>query len=196
MMHNKMYKMSVFWVSRFGPCCEINLEVESRAQEAAGRAQEPWQSHQLLSGVPWYIYTQISISGRSIFGPGLQIFGCCERDNKWRKITIYVQYTIQNSPLPTSNGIWSFLFYVGRIGCVSLCFTRLCARVRVLLRQFVLCVIDTVARKVTRKPCSFAILITRTVIIIKYCSILYSMRFKGYVLYSHFIFQHPEYVCL
>ena len=112
MMHNKMYKMSVFWVSRFGPCCEINLEVESRAQEAAGRAQEPWQFHQLLSGVPWYIYTQISISGRSIFGPGLQIFGCCERDNKWRKITIYVQYTIQYSPLPTSNGIWSFLFYV------------------------------------------------------------------------------------
>ena len=52
-----MYKMSVFWVSRFGPCCEINLEVESRAQEAAGRAQEPWQFHQLLSGVPWYIYS-------------------------------------------------------------------------------------------------------------------------------------------
>ena len=106
-----MYKMSVFWVSRFGPCCEINLEVESRAQEAAGRAQEPWQSHQLLSGVPWYIYTQISISGRSIFGPGLQIFGCCERDNKWRKITIYnIQYSTAPSPHRMGFGPFCFMY--------------------------------------------------------------------------------------
>ena len=108
-----------------------------------------------------------------------------------------LQYTIYNTVQPPPHIEWDLVFFVlCMIGCANLCYTCLCARVRVLLRQFVLCVIDTVARKVTRKPCSFAILITRTVIIIKYCSILYSMRFKGYVLNSHFIFQHPEYVCL
>ena len=192
-----MYKMSVFWVSRFGPCCEINLEVESRAQEAAGRAQEPWQFHQLLSGVPWYsTYTpKFPFQVDQFSGRDCKYLAVANGITSGEKLQyMYIQYcTVQ----PPPHIEWDLVFFVlCMIGCANLCYTCLCARVRVLLRQFVLCVIDTVARKVTRKPCSFAILITRTVIIIKYCSILYSMRFKGYVLNSHFIFQHPEYVCL